>query len=886
MGLRTWTNVNGTVNGTATYYRTGFEWMVENSDEDRIANNRSLVTIRLWISSTSGVGYAWNLGNNTSWKEHDGGNRANMTTQFDLRNISGTGRHYCGYHTSVFPVGSYFSFYVYHNSDGTRSLPVSTYLYGGVSSFQNGSTSTTLTLPAIPRYAAITGFTLNKASGGAGLSRLVASWSTDTTCDYVAYSLNGGAWTNSGTSGTSGTFNLNELTPATTYTLSLAVKRTDSQLYTYSSSAKSQTTYDIARITAAPNNNVDVDPPFTISYTNPSGASLQTGIYKTDASTVIASYRNCSGTAYEYLFTAGERTAFYNQTPTTNTLPLRIYLKTSDGLGNTYLHYAERTFEVVNANPTFTTYTIADTNPTTLALTDSDTKIVSGYSSLAATVSVANKAVGVKGASVTQYKLTVGGVIVDTESWSENTDVVLTKTPATSATTTVTAVDSRGNDTSVSVNGTLIEYTGIAVGSSSASRQSALAEEVDLVVSGTFWDESFGTVTNSISATYEYRVVGAGSWTAGTTDITPTVVDGAFTISETILGDTALGFDNTKQYEIKVTIADELDTAISTLTIPTSKPWIVLDDAGVGIRTIYDDTIGGALQIGGDTNIDGYTTITGNTDITGALQVNGNIKTTGQLESSGNTNQGSWNGPTVGTVTQVVDNTSAQHSVIVGKRLDNGARLYGIDLYDNYSAPIMKLFAGNNELEIGPDIKKNGTILLKKTDVVNNMTTNDGTLPLGANQGKWLFDMLKARSQQPIGEYVLFQSDGKTIVGNNTWHYLGTVYSLKSNLLEQYPLKTGYTRKYKLKLTKTDNKTTGVIYVRLQTPGGTNQTEYLFPITWGSVGIGVRANVILPITWETGVPPAHCDIHLTPDFATNGTVVVYQVSILIYDELV
>lgn len=701
MALRTWTSVQGTVNGTATYYRTGFEWMVENSDEDRIANNRSLVTIRLWISSTTGVGYSWNLGSNTSWKEHDGGNRANITTQFDFRNISGTGPHYCGLNTNVFPVGSYFSFYVTHNADGSRSLPVSTYLYGGVSAFENGSTSTTLTLPAIPRYAAITNFTLNKASAGAGLSRLVATWATDTACDYVAYSLNGGAWTNSGTSGTSGSFNISGLTPGTTYTLSLAVKRTDSQLYTYSASAISQTTYDIATITGA-DNNVDVESPFTITYTNPSGASLQTRITKTDASTVIAPYRVCTSTAYEYLFSVGERTAFYNATPTEVTLPLRIYLTTSDGLGNTYSHYVERTFEVVNAYPTFTTYTLADTNPTTLALTDSDTKIVSGYSTIAATVSVANKAVGIKGATVSQYKLTVGGVIVDTENWSTDTDVILTKLAATSATTTVTAVDSRGNDTAVNVNGTLIEYTDIVLSGSSAARQSAISEEVDLVMSGTFWDGTFGTVTNSLSASYEYRVVGAGTWTAGSTDITPTVVDDAFSISETIIGDTAAGFDIAKQYEIKVTITDELDTVISTLVIPTSKPWITIDDDGVGIRTVYDSAIGGALQVGGDTYIEG------DTELGGALQVNGDINVDGTYYKNGIEFTGAGGIDSIdGSVVNIEQKTRAQYEALSQGEKDTGTYFITDDL--------------------------DGAI-----NVVDNLLSDSPTDVLSANQGKVL----------------------------------------------------------------------------------------------------------------------------------------------------
>ena len=68
MALRSWTRVIGTVNGNTSRYDGGFEWQVTNSDEDRIANNRSVVLIRMWARIKESPSYgAWNLTDRTSY---------------------------------------------------------------------------------------------------------------------------------------------------------------------------------------------------------------------------------------------------------------------------------------------------------------------------------------------------------------------------------------------------------------------------------------------------------------------------------------------------------------------------------------------------------------------------------------------------------------------------------------------------------------------------------------------------------------------------------------------------------------------------------------------------------------------------------------------------
>jgi len=149
MALRTWTRVTGTVNGNARY-SGGFEWQVTNSDADRIANNRSVLLVRMWGANSQPQNGAWNLTDLTSFIKIDG-IQYNQTTRYDWRNASANVKYYVGLDTVVFPKGSYKEVTIYHNADGTKSVPVEVFFNGDVPSFLNMTASATITLPPIPR---------------------------------------------------------------------------------------------------------------------------------------------------------------------------------------------------------------------------------------------------------------------------------------------------------------------------------------------------------------------------------------------------------------------------------------------------------------------------------------------------------------------------------------------------------------------------------------------------------------------------------------------------------------------------------------------------------------------------------------------------------------
>ena len=152
-----------------------------------------------------------------------------------------------------------------HNNDGTGEC-----YYEGIVNAPSGtalagtvvSGNKIVTLDKIPRYASIS-HSLNST----GLNSVKVNWSSDSTCDLLQYSLNGGSWVS--TSGNP--YTISGLNPNTTYKIKTRVRRKDSQLYSQTGEL-SATTKDIGRISSV--SNFEHGSGTSISITNPSGASL------------------------------------------------------------------------------------------------------------------------------------------------------------------------------------------------------------------------------------------------------------------------------------------------------------------------------------------------------------------------------------------------------------------------------------------------------------------------------------------------------------------------------------------------------------------------------------------------------------------------------------
>ncbi len=554
----------------------------------------------------------------------------------------------------------------------------------------NISDSGTHTVSTIPRYA-----TCNQTLNSRTLNTVKVNWSSDSTIDYVWYSIGNGWVAVGSTNASSGSYTISGLSPATAYSIITKVRRKDSQLETQSDSL-SVTTYDIAKITSAPNFNDEENP--TIGYSNPFGSnvsSLQACISWTGGADI--DYRDISktGTSYTFNFTEEERNALRSAVTTSNSIKVIFHIRTI--YNGTYYSTSEKTLTIVNANPEFENFTYKDTNTVVSNIVGSNQVFVKGVSTLRATISSGNKMVAKKEATAKNYTATI-----DNKTISENyktTDVNIDIGTINSAGTkrlSIRAFDSRNNSTEVYKDIMIYDYTKPII-NAEVARLNNFEAQTTLKITGTYSKLTIGdTDRNSITnIQYRYRETN-GEWGEWTT-LTPTIIDSNFSCNDVILN-----LDNTKSFEFEVQVIDKLQTSTTTLKIDVGQAIFFISS---NKKTCY---------------INGQEIVTHNTDKS--------------IISDGTFNKGSWNEPNKGALTQIIDNSGAQHSAVVGLGKD-GNRHYGIDLYDNYDSPEMRLYAGNHNLHLGLDgrIEYDGKVVGSKSIITVSVTNRPSK-----NFTKWM----------------------------------------------------------------------------------------------------------------------------------------------------
>lgn len=389
--------------------------------------------------------------------------------------------------------------------------------------------------------------------------------------------------------GASGTFT--GLTPNTTY---YARSNASNGTYRGYSSVQIVSTYDIAKLTEAPD--VNIGSAHTIKWTNPSGESTSLKLCKTDE-TQVYNVGTVTGTSKTVTPTAAD---IYALIPNDNSIKLR-YIITTTANGTSYTNTKDCTFTVTNSNPTFTDFTYQDTDATTSALTGNNQIIVNNYSNLKATISTANKAVAKNSATMKSYKLACGTKNIS-KDYSSSADVELSINDVDSSTITVYATDSRGNSTSKAKTATFINYIDLAITRLVATRQqNGVGSAVLLEFEGTYWNNSFGAVTNAIQqCIYKYKLASSSTWITGTTQLSYSASNGKFSGSVLINGDLGTdGFNIANAYNIRLQIADKLVTKAVDITLPSGAPGLAIAKQGLAIKQKYDTSLGGALQVNG-----------------------------------------------------------------------------------------------------------------------------------------------------------------------------------------------------------------------------------------------------------------------------------------------
>lgn len=294
------------------------------------------------------------------------------------------------------------------------------------------------------------------------------------------------------------------------------------------------------------------------------------------------------------VFSEAEKNALYAAMPNNNGTA-EIILNTYSGATYIGTSIAYIYVNITDANPIFTTYTHEDVDTAILTLTGNNQKYVSGYSDIKVTITSGNKAVAQKGATMVNY-IVKCGTQQTTVAFSSGSTVTATLSNITASTIEVFAVDSRGNQTAKNYALTWVPYTQLIIGTTTFARVDYITEGVTLVANGTYYAVNFGSQTNALTATYQYKETSSGTWINGTSTITVTPSGNNWSINQTLVGDVAGGFDPTKSFDIRVTVADKIASKVDNDVITKGTPVLHLANGGVGVGKVWER---GKLDVNG-----------------------------------------------------------------------------------------------------------------------------------------------------------------------------------------------------------------------------------------------------------------------------------------------
>lgn len=503
-----------------------------------------------------------------------------------------------------------------HNDDGTKVVGIDGAVKGPSGTALSGNESKgsgNATLDRIDRKLTINSLEVIYKT----MRTIKVRWSTSHKRSGTYYSLdNGATWKGAGdyeeifdnSNQTSGTFLVSNLEPNTKYNFKVKFIRADNGLET-ESGILTATTYDYPKLTSVPN--VNIGSAHTITWSNPSNAAASLTLYKNADTSKKIEYGAVTGTSKQITPTAS---TIYGWTPSANSVVGKYTLTSSEtikinGANNTrtFSHSATFTFYVTNSNPTFSNFTYADTNSTTTALTGNNQILVNGYSKVTATISTANKASPKNGASIVKYRLVIGNSQVEA-NYSSTANVSLTISNITSQTMTIYAIDSRGNSTAKTISASTYKaYSNIAITGMTVTRgDGGIGTQATLNITGRIWNASFGSVTNAINTiSYKYRNTNTSTWTSGATALKANVSGNTFSLSTLIQGDLAgNGFSQNSSFYVMLSVSDKLKSTDYTFLLGAGTPLIAMHKNGIGIKGLYNSTLGGAVQVNGVAYID------------------------------------------------------------------------------------------------------------------------------------------------------------------------------------------------------------------------------------------------------------------------------------------
>jgi len=350
---------------------------------------------------------------------------------------AGNGKSY--YNNSVVTSGDI----TVYNSTAAGDGNLAASFEAGVGSYPNANCSGSgeWALDRIPRYVNITSFSVSKRDE----TSVTLNWTADASCDYAWYSTNNGSSWNALPNSNI----VSGLSAGTGYNFKLRLRRTDSQLTT-DSGAYWQSTYDYPYVTSAPN--FIIGNTNTISFYNPLGRSC--AIYIKNAAGTEYGGDTTTGTSVLGYTNSTWKNFFYAGIPNSKNGTYRVRLVCSAVGRDTTVNGGTYYCNDNECKPTYAAANVSyyDSNATVTAITQNNQHIVQNKSNLKVTCSGASAR---NGASISSYRAVFNGV-TRTGTGDLNFGTV---NLSNSANVSITAIDSRGYETTVTKQITILAYS-------------------------------------------------------------------------------------------------------------------------------------------------------------------------------------------------------------------------------------------------------------------------------------------------------------------------------------------------------------------------------------------------------------------------------------------
>lgn len=352
----------------------------------------------------------------------------------------------------------------------------------------------------------------------------------------------------------------------------------ESLWYAEVKNAKYSTNFDLpalpryAEISSAPNFNDEQSP--VVSYVVPNGTTnVKLGILNSDG-TVLIPYRAVGDTSgsYTFNFTQAEKEALWAATLSKGVNSTKVYFAITSYYAPTDSSYSKltalKTLTVINYMPTVDPV-VWDFNPVTVALTTGENastteggpntsyKVVKYFSEVAYDIG----AVARKGASIASIAV-VNGERTNTTTGGTFDNIV-------SSLFTFTATDTYGRSTSpaeMELSPTnWVNY--VKLTSNIKLSEMAADGDVEVTVSGKYFNGSFGAQDNTLSLVCTAVPTRGDTLTKTLTNVTPIVSGTDYTYSFTFDG-----LSYTNAYTITVTVTDKLMSATSGSSVVAPEP--------------------------------------------------------------------------------------------------------------------------------------------------------------------------------------------------------------------------------------------------------------------------------------------------------------------------